>query len=140
MISLGGAERLPLAARLARPNVRVAGYVDQLRLLRDATLFVTHQGLNSTHEAVLRQVPMLSYPFFGDQPRLAARCRELGLALPLADTPRAPLTPETVRAAFARIEARRPALTGRLAAARDWELAVIARRPAVIARIRALMA
>ena len=42
---------------------------------READLFVTHHGLNSTHEAIFNRVPMLSYPFFWDQPGLAAECR-----------------------------------------------------------------
>jgi N-glycosyltransferase len=139
LISLGGWERAALAPQLRRATVRVEGYVDQLRVLRDATLFVTHHGLNSTHEAVLHQVPMLSYPFFGDQPAMAARCQELGLALPLATVPRAAITAEEVRSALARIATHRARLAARLATAREWELATIADRPAVIARIRALM-
>lgn len=139
LVSLGGTERLPLAPRLTRPNVRVEGYVDQHRVLRDATLFITHHGLNSTHEAVAHQVPMLSYPIFGDQPRMAARCQEIGLALPLASKPRAAITPDQVRAALAEATAHRPTLTARLAEARDWELATMRDRPAAIARIRALM-
>jgi hypothetical protein len=38
---------------------------------------------------------MLSYPFFGDQPALARRCYDLGLALRLAREPQAPLAPES---------------------------------------------
>ncbi len=46
-------------------------------------MFVTHHGLKSTHEAIWQRVPMISYPFFGDQPALAALCQRLGLAVPL---------------------------------------------------------
>ncbi|MFN8640990.1 MAG: glycosyltransferase [Candidatus Binatia bacterium] len=140
LVSLGGEDWAGVAAGLRRPNVRVEGYVDQARALRQATVFITHHGLNSTHEAVLCQVPMLSYPFFGDQPDMALRCQELGLALPLVATPRAAITPDAVRGALAAVAAQRPALAARLAEARAWELAAIRDRPAVIARRVSLMA
>ena len=139
LISLGGSDRSGHTARLARPNVRVEPYVDQRRALRDATLFITHHGLNSTHEAVLQRVPMLSYPFFGDQPAMATRCQELGLALPLAAAPRAAITIDTVIAAMACAVDERARFAARLDEARDWELATIRARPAVIARILELM-
>lgn len=138
LISLGGADRAGAVARLARPSVRVEPYVDQPRVLHDATLFITHNGLNSTHEAVLRRVPMLSYPFFGDQPAMAARCRALGLALPLAPAPRAAITADDVHAALAAAAAQRATLAARLATAREWELAAMRERPAAIARMLAL--
>src|SRR5262249_39279046 len=77
--------------RIERANVRVVSYVDQWGALKDADLFVTHQGLNSTHEAIFHRVPMLSHPFFGDQPALARRCQALGLAVPVSDGLRAAL-------------------------------------------------
>jgi UDP:flavonoid glycosyltransferase YjiC (YdhE family) len=72
VISLGGADLDPALRRsLERPGIRVESYVDQRRLLRQADLFVTHHGLNSTHEAIFHGVPMISYPFIWDQPGLA---------------------------------------------------------------------
>ncbi len=103
LVSLGGRGTPEHAAQLARSNVRVEGYVEQWRALRDASVFVTHHGLNSTHEAIFQRTPMLSYPFFGDQPALAKRCQELGIALPLADAPRAPLGSTAVRSALQRV-------------------------------------
>ena len=140
LVSLGGWERMGLAPELARPNVRIEGYVDQVHVLREATAFITHHGLNSTHEAVANRVPMISYPFFGDQPAMTTRCRELGIAMPLATAPRAAFTANDVRAALARVAAERSTLTARLSEAREWELATIRERPQVIARIRELMA
>ncbi len=139
LVSLGGRGTPEHAARLARRNVRVEPYVEQWRVLREASVFVTHHGLNSTHEAIFQRTPMISYPFFGDQPGLAKRCQELGLAIPLADAPRAPVTPEAVRAAFARIASERTAMQARFETARDWELAAIRARGAVVERIVALM-
>ncbi len=141
VISLGGAE-FDVAAieRLARPNVDVEPFVDQWGLLQGADLFITHHGLNSTHEAVFHGVPMLSYPFFWDQPALAARCQEMGLALPLSSAPRAALTEADVLAAFERVARESDSLRARLAVARGYELAVMAGRDAVIDRILALAA
>jgi UDP:flavonoid glycosyltransferase YjiC (YdhE family) len=139
VVSLGG-HRLEAAARsrLARPNVRVTDYVDQWRLLEAASVCVTHHGLNSTHEAIYHRVPMLSYPFFADQPPLAACCQALGLAVPLAGAPRAALDPGDVGAALARVEAESAAMAARLARAREWEVEAIDGRDAVVRRILAL--
>lgn len=139
LISTGGQE---LSAdeheRLARPGVRIERYVDQWTVLSDCDAFVTHQGLNSTHEAIFHGVPMLAYPFFADQPALTRRAAELGLTLPLVDTPRAPLTADAVRTALARLNDQRDSFASRLAEARRWELATIAGRPAILDRIEAL--
>jgi len=139
LVSLGGRGTREHAARLARRGVHVEAYVDQWRALRDATLFVTHHGLNSTHEAIFQGAPMLSYPFFGDQPALAQRCQDFGLALPLAGATRAPLTADGVRRALARCADEREAMRRRLAEARDWELAAMRGRGAVIERIVGLL-
>lgn len=136
VISLGGAD--VDAAALAGPNVAVARYVDQRRILREANLCITHHGLNSTHEAIFHRVPMISYPFFWDQPGLARRCQALGLAVPLADAPRGPVGAEDVISAVGRTLERREPMQRALAAARDWELAVMANRSSVLRRIAAL--
>jgi MGT family glycosyltransferase len=140
LVSLGGRGTPEHAAQLTRHNVRIESYVEQWRALRDATVFVTHHGLNSTHEAIFQQTPMLSYPFFGDQPGLAKRCQEFGLALPLAELPRAPVGAEEIRAAVARSVRERDAMLERLAEARRWELAAMRDRGGVIERILALIA
>jgi UDP:flavonoid glycosyltransferase YjiC (YdhE family) len=124
--------------RIERPGVRVASWVDQWRALAEADLFVTHHGLNSTHEAIYQRVPMLSYPFFGDQPEMARRCQRLGLAAALADAPRAEIDPARARRALEDLLARREAFAARLDEARGWELAVIAGREAVLDRVLAL--
>ena len=88
LISLGrAAVCADQAAALERPNVSVTDWANQWEILREANVFVTHHGLASTHEAVFHRVPMLSMPFFGDQPGLAARCAELGVARPIVHKP-----------------------------------------------------
>jgi UDP:flavonoid glycosyltransferase YjiC (YdhE family) len=135
LVTLGrGVADVASVADLDAPNVRVVAYADQPRALADADVFVTHHGLNSTHEAAWARVPMLSYPFFWDQPALAATCARLGIALPIAREPRG--APDLLAEAWARAETLRP----RLADARAWEERVIAGRADVVRRVLALAA
>jgi MGT family glycosyltransferase len=131
VISLGGRGTAEDATMLARPNVRVERYVDQWQVLAATDALVTHHGLNSTHEAIWHGVPMLGYPFFSDQPGLAARCRDLGVSIPLSEELRGAVAPAVIRAALERAGA----LRARVAEARTWEERVMQRRPEVLARI-----
>lgn len=133
VMSLGGAPMADaMVKELLRPNVQVDSYVDQWRLLQEADAVVTHHGLNSSHEAIFHGVPMLSCPFFWDQPALATKCQSFGLAVPLAYPPRAPLDDQAVHDAMARLHERREGIAAALAQAKAWETAVIAERPAVL--------
>ena len=136
VISLGGAAvgGAPRAA-LAKENVSVESYVDQWRILGEADAFVTHHGLNSTHEAIFRRVPMISYPFFWDQPALAGKCQGFGLAIPLTSAPRGEVTEADVHAAVQRLSRERPSMQAALSEAREWERAVMSDRGAVLRRI-----
>jgi MGT family glycosyltransferase len=139
VISLGGVEIGAAQARpLASHNVAVAPQVDQWRVLSEADAFNTHQGLNSTHEAIYNLVPMVSYPFFTDQPALAERCRELGLAVPLADSPRELVTQQAVDTALAKLADSAESMHASLERARVWEREVIADRDSVLERITSL--
>jgi len=141
IVSLGGAPiDDEVRAALVRPNVAIERYVDQWDVLRGADLFVTHHGLNSTHEAIFNGVPMVSYPFFWDQPALARRCQELGLALPLARSLRGAFGADEVQAALGRAGDDRASLLTALARAREWEQAVMGKRAAVLDRIVAIAA
>jgi UDP:flavonoid glycosyltransferase YjiC (YdhE family) len=138
LVSLGGCVTPETAARLSRARVRVAEYVDQWRVLGAATAMLTHQGLNSTHEAIWHRVPMLSYPFFSDQPGLAARCRQLGLAVPAIGELRGRITAEQMMAALERVLRDGDDIRQRLSEARTWEEQTIDARPEVIERIARL--
>jgi MGT family glycosyltransferase len=132
VISLGGAELNGAElATLTQPNVRVESYVNQWQVLREADLFVTHHGVNSTHEAIFHRTPMLSYPFFWDQPALAAKCQQLGVAIPLCGALRAPFSVNDVHAAFARVIDAQESMKVALERVRAWELATLARREEV---------
>lgn len=135
VISLG---RIGSAPDSARPNVSVLDYVEQDAILREADVFVTHQGLNSTHEAIFHAVPMISYPFFADQPSLAARCEKLGVAIPLAGTLRGPVSTEAVNEALRQVADRRGAMDARLRKLREWEIETVAGRGEILERIVAL--
>jgi UDP:flavonoid glycosyltransferase YjiC (YdhE family) len=139
LVSLGGADIGDAAlARLRRPGVDVRPYFDTLHVLAQTDILVTHNGLGSTHEAILHEVPMIGYPFNCDQPILARAVRELDLGVTLGAAPRAPITQDDVLAALAELQRRRPEIEAGLRRARGWELETIAQRPQVVDRVLAL--
>ncbi|NEP59083.1 MAG: glycosyltransferase [Symploca sp. SIO2G7] len=54
-------------------NTLVVGYAPQLELLQQATLTITHAGMNTTLESLSNGVPMVAIPITNDQPGVAAR-------------------------------------------------------------------
>jgi UDP:flavonoid glycosyltransferase YjiC (YdhE family) len=140
LISLGGhGLDAGFTESLAGKRVRVASFVDQPAVLQQADVFITHHGLNSTHESVFHRVPMVSYPFFSDQPALARKCQSLGLAVPLGESVRAPVCSADVQSALQTVRQRRFALARALDRAREWEVRVIESRGTTIARLEELM-
>jgi UDP:flavonoid glycosyltransferase YjiC (YdhE family) len=136
IISLAGVEvDQSLAASLQSRNVQVLPRVDQMEVLKQADLFITHHGVNSTHEAIFNRVPMISCPFFWDQPALAAKCQRLGLGIPLTGAPGAPIAIDDVKAAISAFEAARQSFATRLTQARQWEIQTMNQRDAVIQRM-----
>lgn len=139
VISFGGSDAADTHGnRLQRPNVRVEKRVNQWAVLGEADLFVTHHGLNSTHESIFNRVPMLSYPFFWDQPGLAAKCQAFGIARPLAPVPRGRLAADAAAAAIGAVLQQRATLAERLEIARNRELAVMASRGQVLDQLAAI--
>ena len=141
LISLGrGTVSAAVRKELAHPaNVRVEDYVNQWSVLGEADAFVTHHGLNSTHEAIFNGVPMLSYPFFWDQPSLARKCQDFDLARPLAPTPLGDVDEGDVHAALDQLAADGEGLRQGLARAGRWERDVVSQRDAVLHRILGLL-
>lgn len=64
-------------------NWQVYDQVDQVSQLANSDIFITHGGNNSFQEAVVKRVPLVVIPFFGDQPRVAKRAEELGIGINL---------------------------------------------------------
>ena len=62
-------------------NWRVVEKINQVEALARSSVFVTHGGANSFHEAVLARIPMVAIPFFGDQPLVAQQIERLGIGL-----------------------------------------------------------
>lgn len=140
LISLGGRLSQAEADALSCKRARVRGLVDQWQILRQADVFVTHQGLNSTHESIYLGVPMVSYPWFSDQIGLARRCRELGLAIPLVGAVRAEIRAADLYLALERISGDAAAFEERLTVARRWERETIAGRGDVVERLLGIVA
>jgi UDP:flavonoid glycosyltransferase YjiC (YdhE family) len=139
IFSLGRAD-VPASAvaGLRRPNVTVESFVDQWQVLGEADVFITHHGLNSTHESIYSLVPMVSHPFLGDQPGMATFCQEQAIAVPLTSQARDVVDADQVEAALDRCRTDAPALDGALHRVRQADLDVVAHRPEVIERILAL--
>ena len=70
----------PAALGPLPPNVVVRPHVDQFAVLAQASVFITHAGMNSAHEALVHGVPMLCLPQADDQFLVAARLSKLGAA------------------------------------------------------------
>ena len=64
-------------------NAIVRNYVPQGAILARASLFISHSGANSVHQALLNGVPLLLVPQQVEQAMTAARLEELGVALSL---------------------------------------------------------
>jgi MGT family glycosyltransferase len=81
VISLGSADQNAAAVAARCPgDPIVVPVAPQLELLTQATLAITHAGLNTALEAVARGVPMVAIPITNDQPGVARRLEWLGLA------------------------------------------------------------
>ena len=77
VISVG--EKLELEKLGGIPeNIRVEHYVNQIGVLQNTDVFLTHCGMNSVSEALYFQVPLALFPQTAEQRSVAARVHELG--------------------------------------------------------------
>ena len=64
-------------------NVTVMPYVDQLKVLSEASVFLTHCGMNSVSESLYMATPMVLWPQTGEQAAVARRAGEMGAGIEL---------------------------------------------------------
>jgi MGT family glycosyltransferase len=85
-VAMAIGDRVEPSALGALPdNFEIRAFFPQLDVLEHATAFVTHAGMNSAMEAVLRRVPTVSVPQTPEQRGTAHRMEELGLGVVLRD-------------------------------------------------------
>jgi len=66
------------------PNIVVKPWVPQLEVLRRASVFVSHGGMNSVSESLYHGVPLVVVPQMGEQEIVARQVEALGAGLCLA--------------------------------------------------------
>ncbi|GAA0134503.1 glycosyltransferase [Paenibacillus sp. YSY-4.3] len=64
-------------------NFIVKNYVPQTDILQHAKLFITHGGMNSTHEGLYFGVPLIVIPQSADQPVIAKQVAHIGAGMQL---------------------------------------------------------
>lgn len=64
-------------------NFIVVNAAPQIRVLKQANVFITHGGMNSVSEAMTFGVPMIVIPFSADQPTNAEQIEKLGIGVRL---------------------------------------------------------
>jgi MGT family glycosyltransferase len=78
VISTGSSFDISVLEPIPR-NFHICNHVPQLAVLKQASLFITHGGMNSVSEAMTCGVPMVVIPFTSDQPVNAAQVERLNL-------------------------------------------------------------
>lgn len=64
-------------------NISVFHHVDQIAVLNQADVFLSHCGMNSVNESLYYQVPLVMYPQTTEQGGVAARVAQLGAGIRL---------------------------------------------------------
>ena len=64
-------------------NFIVKHYVPQTEVLKYTRLFITHGGMNSTHEALYYGAPLIVIPQNADQPIIARQVARIGAGITL---------------------------------------------------------
>lgn len=77
VLSLGGGLDPARLGKLAGDPL-VVRFAPQLEIMKQATMVITHAGINTVLEALLEGVPMVAVPLGNDQPGVAARLKARG--------------------------------------------------------------
>lgn len=77
LISVGKATDLKIFTGLPE-NIRVRTHVNQISVLKQAAVFVSHGGMNSVNESMYHGVPMVLFPAIQEQLINSLRVQQLG--------------------------------------------------------------
>lgn len=80
-------------------NFRVEQSVNQMEVLQQVDMFITHCGMNSVNEALYYEVPLILFPQTNEQGGVAYRVNELGAGVYLKEN-----SVEAIRTAIAEVE------------------------------------
>ena len=64
-------------------NITISRFVDQIAVLSQADVFLTHCGMNSVNESLYYKVPLVRYPQTSEQDGVATRVEQLGAGIRL---------------------------------------------------------
>lgn len=82
ILSVGGLTDLG-KFKVLPENISVFPHVDQMAVLAQADVFISHCGMNSVNESLYCQVPLVMYPQTSEQAGVAARVEQLGAGIRL---------------------------------------------------------
>jgi len=82
VMSIGDKVQLSDLGEIPR-NFIVKNYVPQTEVLKYTKLFITHGGMNSTHEGLYYGVPLIVIPQSADQPIIAGQVANIGAGVKL---------------------------------------------------------
>ena len=66
-------------------NFRVSNFVNQLEVLQQADIFLSHGGMNSVNESLYYEVPLVLFPQTREQMGVARRVCKLGAGVLLSE-------------------------------------------------------
>lgn len=64
-------------------NITISRFVDQIAVLSQSDLFLTHCGMNSVNESLYYKVPLVMFPQTSEQDGVATRVEQLGAGVRL---------------------------------------------------------
>ncbi|MCM3039491.1 glycosyl transferase family 1 [Paenibacillus motobuensis] len=82
IMSIGDRVQIPDLGNIPG-NFIVKNYVPQTDVLQYVKLFITHGGMNSTHEGLYYGVPLIVLPLSADQPIIAEQVAHIGAGITL---------------------------------------------------------